>query len=168
MPNKGQITKMDYAVVKADPQEAHTVATLLLELLEEIMTHTGGRHFNVDRSAAVERCGQFLEKGIYTAFIAKESVASATAIGVITLTETHALYAEGAFGIIPELYVKPPWRSRGVGATLLDAATQFGRQQRWKRLEVTTPPIPEFDRTFQFYCGNGFSIAGGRKMKILL
>jgi epoxyqueuosine reductase len=50
----------------------------------------------------------------------------------------------------------------------LPAAKEYGRHKGWKRLEVTTPPLPEFDRTFHFYETQGFDIAGGKKMKVLL
>ena len=34
-----------------------------------------------------------------------------------------------------------------------------------ERLEVTTPPLPEFERTLSFYETNNFEISGGRKLK---
>ena len=36
----------------------------------------------------------------------------------------------------------------------------------WTRLEVTTPPLPQFDRTLAFYEREGFAISGGCKLKI--
>ena len=89
-------------------------------------------------------------------------------MGCLTLTENRALYAEGAFGIIPEMYVRPAFRSRAVGAMLLAEAKQVARLRRWTRLEVTTPPLPQFDRTLAFYERQGFNISGGRKMKVRL
>jgi hypothetical protein len=50
----------------------------------------------------------------------------------------------------------------------MQAAKEYGRGKGWKRLEVTTPPLPEFDRTFHFYETHGFDVAGGKKMKVLL
>jgi len=38
----------------------------------------------------------------------------------------------------------------------------------WKRREVTTPPLPEFDRTLAFYPREGFAVTGGRTLKTLL
>ncbi len=38
----------------------------------------------------------------------------------------------------------------------------------WKRLEVTTPPLPQFDNTLAFYRREGFAITGGRKLKRVL
>ena len=131
------------------------------------MTATVSAHFHVDLPAIVQRCEQFIAEGIYIVFVAIDRDGNAP-IGFISLTRTHSLYAEGVFGIIPELYVQPMYRSGGVGQRLLDAAKCYGRSNGWQRLEVTTPPLPMFDRTLDFYQNNGFAVAGGRKMKVLL
>lgn len=79
--------------------------------------------------------------------------------------ESYALYAEGAYGTIPELYIKKDYRSLNIGKLLLEKAKEFAISKKWKRLEVTTPPLPQFDRTLSFYEDNSFEIAGGRKLK---
>ena len=57
---------------------------------------------------------------------------------------------------------------KGVGAALLAQARRLGQSRGWRRLEVTTPPLPQFDRTLAFYQREGFSISGGRKLKLEL
>jgi GNAT superfamily N-acetyltransferase len=52
-----------------------------------------------------------------------------------------------------------------VGKSLIQEIVEFAKQQKWKRLELCTPPVPEFDRTVEFYQSNGFEITGGYKMK---
>ncbi|WP_409409546.1 GNAT family N-acetyltransferase [Acidithiobacillus ferriphilus] len=79
-----------------------------------------------------------------------------------------ALYAEGAFGTIPELYVRPEYRTNGLGLRLVSQAKFFGASRGWTRLEVTTPPLPQFDRTLAFYEREGFAISGGSKLKVSL
>ena len=37
-----------------------------------------------------------------------------------------------------------------------------------KGLEVTTPPLPQFDKTLAFYEREAFAITGGRKLKVVL
>ncbi|MBP8155162.1 MAG: GNAT family N-acetyltransferase, partial [Nitrospira sp.] len=88
--------------------------------------------------------------------------------GFLALSESRALYAEGTFGSIPELYVRPAFRSCNVGTGLVAEAKNLSRARGWTRLEVTTPPLPQFDRTLAFYERQGFSISGGRKMKLSL
>lgn len=87
-------------------------------------------------------------------------------LGFLALYESYALYTEGAYGTIPEFYVRQPYRSQGVGTALLVEAKEIGQSRGWRRLEVTTPPLPQFDRTLVFYQREGFSISGGRKLKL--
>lgn len=114
----------------------------------------------------IKRLKDFIEEEKYFVFVAKNL--HSEPIGFITLCESHALYAEGTFGIIPELYVRPEYRSQGVGLSLVEQAETFGCTRGWKRLEVTSPPLPEFDKTLAFYEREGFSISGGRKLKLIL
>jgi hypothetical protein len=52
--------------------------------------------------------------------------------------------------------------------TLHQRRMRISRSKGWRRLEVTTPPLPQFDGTMAFYQREGFSIAGGRKLKLEL
>lgn len=146
----------------ATPADAESVTLLVIALLEEIMAATGAAHFSLDFAATVARCRDYLESGAYAVLLAREQD---DPVGFVALTETRSLYAGGTFGIIPEFYVRPEFRSRGLGAQLLAAAREHGKARGWVRLEVTTPPLPQFERTLHFYQGNGFTIAGGRKLK---
>ncbi|MDF0673971.1 MAG: GNAT family N-acetyltransferase [Nitrospira sp.] len=80
----------------------------------------------------------------------------------------YALYTGGVYGTIPEFYVRSAYRSQGIGSALLAEAKRISRQRGWKRLEVTTPPLPHFDRTLCFYQRNHFALSGGRKLKLEL
>ena len=84
----------------------------------------------------------------------------------MSLYESYALYSEGAYGTIPELYVRSGYRSKNIGKKLLECAMKFAKGKGWQRLEVTTPPLPQFDKTLSFYKTNGFEISGGRKLKV--
>ena len=152
-----------FSIEPAAPAEAETVALLVKALLEEIMAASGAAKFTLDFAATVARCRDFLKSGEYTVLVARQQH---MAVGFIALTETRSLYAGGIFGIIPEFYVKAEFRSCGLGARLLTAAREHGQARGWVRLEVTTPPLPEFERTLSFYQSHGFAIAGGRKLKL--
>ena len=147
--------------------DAPVVAEMVGELLNEIMRATGNQafHFNLEETTA--RLRTFLEQEKYHVLIARDETAG-TEVGFLTLCESFALYAEGAYGTIPELYVRPELRSQHVGQQLIQAAKAFGHTRQWKRLEVTTPQLPQFDRTLAFYEREGFSVAGGRKLKMAL
>lgn len=151
-----------FHIAPATPAHAAIIAKMVQALLEEIMSATGTAHFSFDFAATTARCRNFLLSGEYVVLLACDGN---EIVGFIALTETRSLYAGGAFGIIPEFYVCPEYRSRKTGAMLLAAAREHGISRGWTRLEVTTPPLPEFERTLHFYQTNDFSIAGGRKLK---
>lgn len=140
---------------------------LVNQLLSEIMTATGERHFQVDPVVMMNQVEEWMRRGIYVVYVATKQN-SAPLQGFLTLHENFSLYAGGAFGTIPEIYVRPDCRSQGIGQMLLDRAVTHALSREWKRLEVTTPPLPVFDRTFHFYRQHGFSVAGGRKLRRLL
>jgi len=134
-------------------------------LLSEIMNETGVQSFGFDLEATATRLRQFTEQGKYHVLAAWDGD---RAIGFVSLYDSYALYAEGEFGTIAEFYVDPVFRGQGLGHDLLDEAKKLGRERGWVRLEVTTPPLPEYSRTLAFYEREGFAVAGGRKMKVLL
>lgn len=136
------------------------------ELLAEIMNAINVQAFDFDLEETTARLKDFLDREKYFVFVARND--SEDAIGFVALYESHALYAEGAFGTIPELYVRPEFRSKDVGLRLISKAKSFGTSRGWKRLEVTTPPLPQFDKTLAFYEREGFAISGGRKLKVTL
>lgn len=149
-------------IKRAGTADDAAVASLTKALLEEIMAATGKRHFVFDAEAAARQFREFLGQGGYAAYLAWLGDKAA---GLVTLSETRALYAGGVFGIVTELYVAPGLRSQGLGTRLLGAARDHAAQSGWVRLEVTTPPLPEFRRSLDFYQAHGFEIAGGRKLK---
>ena len=136
------------------------------ELQTEIMDAIGDQALNFDLSETTETLKAFIDNENYFVFIAWGD--DDQALGFVTLCESYTLYAEGAFGTIPELYVRPVFRSGGIGLALLSQVRTFRVSRGWKRLEVTTPPLPQFDKTLAFYEREGLSVTGGRKLKTLL
>jgi GNAT superfamily N-acetyltransferase len=153
-------------VERASVVDAPTVSVMVGELLHEIMDAIGVKAFNFDLAETTARTQEYLAREKYYVFLARTN--SEPAAGFVALYESYALDAEGAFGTIPELYVRPAYRSRGVGKRLLNGAKEFGVSRGWKRLEVTTPPLPQFERSLQFYEREGFAISGGRKLRAVL
>jgi ribosomal protein S18 acetylase RimI-like enzyme len=153
---------MTIAIKPATPEQSPEIAEMVGQLLAEIMNRIDVKAFNFDWNQTRERLRQFLMDQKYFVLVAEEA---GKPVGFIALYESYALYAEGAFGTIPELYVRPEYRSKGVGKKLTDKAKELAAAKGWARLEVTTPPLPQFERTLQFYEKEGFSITGGRKLK---
>ncbi|BBP01412.1 GNAT family N-acetyltransferase [Sulfuriferula nivalis] len=150
----------------ASVEDAPQIAIMVGELLHEIMGVIGVAAFNFDEAQTKAQLIYLIKNDKYFPFIARDEAENY--LGFITLCESYALYAEGVFGTIPELYVRPAFRSQKIGFNLLQHAKKFGKTRDWKRLEVTTPPLPQFDKTIAFYEREGFTVAGGRKLKILL
>ncbi len=90
-----------------------------------------------------------------------------TPVGVATVTEAFAIYANGRYGIINEMYVASAYRSSGVGGLLIDAVKSLGGEKGWRRIDVTAPESSRWHRTRQFYERHGFAFAGP-KLKCIL
>ena len=151
----------------ATTDHADVLTELVNELLDEIMTLTGNRYFHVNYQDTMTQAQSWIANGSYVAFFAKDAQ-SESILGFLSLYESYALYAGGAYGTIPEFYVRPPYRSIGIGRQLLEKASDVGKSKGWKQLEVITPPIPPYEKTLQFYENNGFHVTGGKKLKLLL
>jgi GNAT superfamily N-acetyltransferase len=141
------------------------IAVMAGELLAEIMTRIRLPAFQFDPESAEHRLREWISKEKYHVFVAVDKENDDRLLGFIAVYESLSLYAGGAFGTIPEFYVRPADRKQGVGKALLDAARIFGQGRQWTRLEVTTPPLPEFERMLVFYEREGFTVSGGRKMQ---
>ena len=150
-------------IQKASPSDAHEVAMMVGELLNEIMNTIGVQAFEFNLEETSARLWDFIEHEKYVVFVAQSTHTGP--IGFVALAESHALYAGGTFGTIPEFFVRPGFRSQNVGMRLMEQAVSFGKARGWTRLEVTTPPLPQFEKTLAFYEREGFAITGGRKLK---
>ncbi len=139
------------------------VTCMVGELLQEIMCVIDSPAFDFDHDSTAKRLSKFIVDGIYNGFVAFDN---GDAIGFATVYQSHSLYGNGAYGTIPELYVRPTHRSRGIGAMLVTELVNHACECGWTMLEVTTPPLPDFDRTLAFYERSGFAITGGRKLKL--
>ena len=156
----------DFTIQRALADDAQKVAVMVGELLAEIMNATGVQAFNFDLVETTSRLKEYLNHEKYYVFVVHSGCMSPA--GFIALYESFALYANGTFGTIPEFYVRSGHRSKGLGFRLLNQAKSFGASRGWTRLEVTTPPLPQFDRTLAFYKREGFTISGGLKLKVPL
>lgn len=154
---------MKYKLI--EKPQSDDVAKLAVCLINEIIERTGVKHFNVDVPLTMNLCEDYLSDGFYHILGAFDGDKIA---GFCAVCESRSLYAEGVFGVIQEFYVMPEYRSKDVGKSLLQELTDLAKDKAWTRLEVCTPPVPEFDRTVEFYRSNGFEITGGYKMKCIL
>ena len=158
---------MQIRIDHARPDDAPVIAQMVGELLREIMTLIETQTFGFHEEEAETRARSWIADGKYRVVLARDRV-QPEPLGFLALYESFALYTEGTYGTIPEFYIRPAHRSKGIGAALMREARRLGQSRGWRRLEVTTPPLPQFDRTLAFYQREGFSISGGRKLKLEL
>jgi GNAT superfamily N-acetyltransferase len=90
-------------------------------------------------------------------------------VGFLGVSWQMAVRVPGRYGLIQELWVHPRWRSREIGAQLLDALAVEARRGGVRRIEVGLPGehFPSLPATDAFYRANGFEPVGMR-MKLLL
>ncbi|GJL53339.1 MAG: acetyltransferase [Nitrospirales bacterium] len=152
---------------KATANDAGSISAMVNDLLQEVMRETNVPSFDVNVDLMKAQARQYIEAEQYVVFFAALPDREEP-LGLLSVCECCALYAGGKFGVIPECYVRQDFRSQGIGGMLMVAVKEYGKQKSWKRLEVTTPPLPTFRRTFSFYQKVGFDVSGGRKLKVLL
>jgi GNAT superfamily N-acetyltransferase len=143
-------------IIKAEKQHSKDIIRLVTELISEL----SGKRFVIDEFEAtkfIERAGG---NGKYIAFLVLDD--SQNALGIITVGESGAVYAGGAFGVIHEFYIAPEIRSNGLGNQLIEKVKKTAIDMGWKRLEVGAPPYPEWERTKSFYLREGFVETGPR------
>lgn len=152
--------QINFKVAKLEDSEI--IGSLVVDLTNEICELTKAQHFDINLNSTIERCRELIRDGHYTAIIGEHKNKP---VAVVTFTETYALYAGGKIGVIQEFYVSPELRSSGVGSTLIEQVKKYGKQHDWSCIELCTPPLPEFERTLNFYQQNGLTPVGGRKMR---
>ena len=141
-------------VRRANSEDAPIVAYLVDALLAELSNTPSKLE---ERAATAPRL-LAMEDRIF-GFLAYED---AEPVGVMMVSESHSIYASGAFGVITELYIVPSHRSSGVAQRLIKLGATLGRERGWRQLEVGAPSQPAWARSLQFYLRNGFTEIGPR------
>jgi len=141
--------------------DAAAVATALERLLLEL----GGKQpprpeVEAEARAAVE------EPNVGPLLLAE---AEGEIVGMLSASWQRALHVPGRYATIQDLWVDPEWRSRRVGAGLVDELVALCGKQGVARIEVGLPR-ESFDAiraTEAFYLGNGFEHLGPRMRRVL-
>ena len=81
-------------------------------------------------------------------------------VGVLTASWQRAIHVPGVYATVQDLWVDEDWRSRGVGAELVEAIASQARTRGVSRLEVGLPreTFAAIASTESFYERNGFEI----------
>jgi GNAT superfamily N-acetyltransferase len=127
-------------IAPAGPAEIGEALALIEALLAELGDE-GDEYAQIDCGKLERDLGEASASGRFLALLVRDD--SGTAIGVLTLSASFAVYAGGEYGVIDEMYVRPEYRGRGVGARLVEAAVRVAEERRWFRLDVTGPGTGE-------------------------
>ncbi len=147
-------------IIKANITHCSSIAQLLAQLGQEVSQHTGAQ-IQRDKQQVQCLCEQFINQ-CFEAYVA---LYENKVIGYISFYESFALYANGRFMTVTELFVSESYRSQNIGQQLLSIAKHIANQRNYNRIELTTPPLPAYQRSVLFYQREGFEVTGGRKMK---
>jgi GNAT superfamily N-acetyltransferase len=95
--------------------------------------------------------------------------ADGNVVGVLSASWQRAIHVPGIYATIQDLWVDEAWRSRGVGAELVEAIASQARTRGVGRLEVGLPreTFAAIASTESFYRRNGFEHLGPRMRRLL-
>jgi GNAT superfamily N-acetyltransferase len=90
-------------------------------------------------------------------------------VGLLSASWQRAIHVPGIYATIQDLWVDEAWRSRGVGAELVEAIASQARARGVSRLEVGLPreTFAAIASTESFYRRNGFEPLGPRMRRLL-
>jgi GNAT superfamily N-acetyltransferase len=149
------------AVREAGADDVEAVAAAVEALLLEL---GGRRPERSDLEAEVRALLDDPEGG--SVLIAE---ADGTVVGVLSASWQRAIHVPGVYATIQDLWVDEDWRSRGVGAELVEAVASQARARGVSRLEVGLPreTFAAIASTESFYKRNGFEHLGPRMRRLL-
>lgn len=153
---------MNVRVERLTTADADLVFDWILRLLREL-GEEGDQLGDLDRASVLNQWRARQEN--YHVLVARDETDNI--LGILTLSVAFAVYANGEYGVIDEMYVDPRYRSTGIGALLVKEAQKIGKARQWKRIDVTAPESDRWERTRRFYEKLGFTFTGP-KLKLPL
>ncbi len=133
--------------------------------VEQLLVELGGKRPPREELEAEVRAA-LEDPGIGAILVAE---AGGEVVGVLSASWQRALHVPGRYATIQDLWVDAAWRSRKVGAALVDELADLCEGEGVARIEVGLPR-ESFDAiraTEAFYLGNGFEHLGPRMRRLL-
>jgi len=145
----------------ANDGDVEAVATAIEKLLVEL---GGRRPPRLDLEAEVRAALE--DPAIGITLIAESD---GEIVGVLSASWQRALHVPGRYATIQDLWTDPQWRSRKVGAALVEELANLCRGEGVARIEVGLPreSFGAIRATEAFYLGNGFEHLGPRMRRLI-
>jgi ribosomal protein S18 acetylase RimI-like enzyme len=144
------------------PEDAIEVAAAVAQLLVEL----GG---TPPQQKTMEATARELLQQPEIGLVLIAEAEDATLVGVLAVSLQTAIHAAGRYALIQDLWVDPAWRSRAIGAALLDELFASLVTSGVERVEVGLPKegFAALEATAAFYRRNGFQALGPRMRRAL-
>lgn len=135
------------------------------DAVEALLVELGGRKPGRDEMEAEVRA-LLADPELGSLLVAE---ADGEIVGVLSASWQRAIHVPGAYATIQDLWVAAEWRSRGVGAELVEAIASQARGRDVVRIEVGLPreTFAAIASTESFYKRNGFEHLGPRMRRLL-
>ncbi|HEU5105688.1 MAG TPA: GNAT family N-acetyltransferase [Solirubrobacterales bacterium] len=139
--------------------------TAVAAAVESLLLELGGRR--PERSDLETEVRALLDDPAGSSVLIAE--ADGKTVGVLSASWQRAIHVPGIYATIQDLWVDEAWRSRGVGAELVEAIASQARARGVSRLEVGLPreTFAAIASTESFYRRNGFEHLGPRMRRLL-
>jgi GNAT superfamily N-acetyltransferase len=136
------------------------------DAVEALLDELGGR--KPSRAELVGEVEALLADREAGSLLVAESEAGEV-VGVLSASWQRAIHVPGRYATIQDLWVDPAWRSRKVGAGLVEGMVGLCRERDVSRIEVGLPreTFEAIVATRGFYERNGFSHLGPRMRRLL-
>ncbi|HEX6666861.1 MAG TPA: GNAT family N-acetyltransferase [Solirubrobacterales bacterium] len=133
--------------------------------VEDLLLELGGQR--PDRAALEAEVTALLDDPAVGVLLLAE--AEGETVGVLAANWGRAIHVPGRYLTIQDLWTHPDWRSRGVGAELVEAVAAAARAAGVSRIEVGLPreTFDAIAATRGFYERNGFEQLGPRMRRLL-
>jgi GNAT superfamily N-acetyltransferase len=133
--------------------------------VEQLLAELGGRRPPRKRLEAEVRA--LVEDPAVGVLLVAE--AAGEIVGVLGASWQRAIHVPGPYLTIQDLWVERRWRSRGVGAGLVESLAALARGRGVGRIEVGLPrqTFAAIAQTEAFYAANGFELLGPRMRRLL-
>jgi branched-chain amino acid aminotransferase len=133
--------------------------------VEQLLVELGGRRPPREDLEAEVRAA-LADPGVGVTLVAE---GEGEIVGVLSASWQRALHVPGRYATIQDLWTHPEWRSRKVGAALVEGLENLCRGEGVARIEVGLPreSFGAIRATEAFYLANGFEHLGPRMRRLL-